>query len=278
MLGVTAETVRSVLPRKGPRDADAPASRVAGKERVKSKAPRLCACAICTLMQDWPVRGMVDVDAVKLTVELTLVGPGLDVGPPPPPPPPPGPGFWGGVHGSLTHTGVLGVGVAVGDGVTVCVVVAVGDGVTVGVCVTVGVVVAEDVAVAVGVTVAQNCSPRRDRSFSATRFKTVGIHPLNRLLLRYTLCRLESLPSVAGMLPVSWLLLRTNPCSLERLPNSAGILPDSWLWLRLNPRRLERLPSSLGILPDSWLWASCNAVRFVRLPNAAGMLPVSWLR
>ena len=90
-------------------------------------------------------------------------------------------------------------------------------------------------------------------------------------------CKLERLPSSAGIAPVNWLLLRYSQDKLDRLPSSAGIAPVSWLLLRCSQDKLDRLPSSAGIAPVSWLLLRYSQDKLDRLPSSAGIAPVNRL-
>ena len=101
--------------------------------------------------------------------------------------------------------------------------------------------------------------------------------PVNSLLLRYNVSRLERLPSSAGIGPASSLKPRNNVSRLGRLPSSPGI-PVNSLLLRYKDSRLERLPNSPGIVPVSRLLLRSRDFRLERLPRSAGIGPASSLK
>ena len=69
----------------------------------------------------------------------------------------------------------------------------------------------------------QKSSPNCDKSLSGVFRSPAGMQPINWLLERYRLTRLERPPNSVGLSPVNWLLASDSDSRLVRLPSTKGL-------------------------------------------------------
>ena len=84
-------------------------------------------------------------------------------------------------------------------------------------------------------------------------------------------------PSSEGISPLNWLIFRYNLSRLDRRPRSAGISPLNWFSHKLSSTKLVSLSNSSGIAPLSWFLPSHKRCRLVRLPSSVGNSPIKLL-
>ena len=89
----------------------------------------------------------------------------------------------------------------------------------------------------------------------------------------HSVCRLDRLPSSVGISPVNWLLLSHSHCRLDRFPSSVGISPVNWFTGEGQPCQAGQVPQFRRYLPGQLVYGEGQLCQAGQVPQFRRYLP-----